>query len=167
MALTRWVPLTALLVAAGSLTAGFAAQASAIDERIEGFVQADSTGRVDVAEATGYAANGSVDRIYLVLEPTFSHASVDLDDLGVAGPRGDLGIAETKALRDDDGSLEEGVLEGADLVQVQLLLESGMEKGEERTLALQLTDRQQGDELHLSTPAALEDGYTRLDADLR
>jgi acylphosphatase len=154
------LPLTALLVTAGCLAAGFAVEASALDQRIEGFVDVNDDAHVDVVEATGQGDEGEVELVHLTVE-TRAGGPVDLDTLDVRTDEGSLAPLDVHAIRDEDGSLEEKILDGEDLARVVVDLGTPMEPREERTLGLDLAGDE--DPWTLTTPKSLDDGYTRLE----
>lgn len=165
MSLTSTIPLTALLVTGGFLAAGFAAEASALDRHLEGFVEASPEGQIAVTSATGQGDGETIELVHLTVRAD-TPANVDLDALTIRDEADrSLAIVDVHPIRDEDGSLEEGVLDGDDLARLVVHLASPMETNDGHVFGLE--PPHDADELVVETPAALEDGYTRLGFDQR
>lgn len=160
------IPLGALLVTAGFVAAGFAAQASALDQRIEGFIDADPDAQLDVREATGQGEGRTIERVHLTVR-TATSAPANLTQLAVSDDRGHaLTVADVEPIRDEDGSLGHGELDDEDLARIVVDLAHPMEGNEVQGFVLEPSEGS-ATELVVETPAAIEDGYTRLDHDQR
>lgn len=156
------IPLGALLVTAGFVAAGFAAQASALDQGLEGLVDVQAQTHLDVVEATGEGDGDSVQRLHLTVE-TGTRAPADLSDLEVRDEHGrSLAVVDVHPVRDEDGSLERGHLGPEDVARVVVELAEPMQGNEVQGLVLVLAEGG-ATELVVETPPALEDGYTRLE----
>jgi hypothetical protein len=156
MKLIPSIPLTILVVVGGALTAGLAAEASSLDQRIEGFVPVDDTTLPEATQATGQAANGTIETVHLAIEPA-GPGTVDVAQLSIAG---DAHAETLEPLRDEDGSLAEDRLTESDLARLTVHLGSPMPGGEERTIVLDLGSSTA--EITVRSPRAIEDGYTRM-----
>lgn len=160
------IPLSALLVTAGFVAAGFAAQASALDQHVEGFIDVDAEAHLDVREVTGQGQDGTVELLHLTVQ-TATQAPTNLSRLDVADQEaGTLAIVDVHPIRDEDGSLEHGQLDGEDMARIVVDLAEPMQGNEVQGLVLDPADGE-AIELVVETPAAIEDGYTRLDHDQR
>lgn len=149
----------ALIVVGGCLAAGFAAEASALDQRIGDFIPVDDATLLEAEQATGEADNGSIDVVHLAVE-TAGPGTVNVTELAVADGQETV-ATELEALRDEDASLETGILDGSDLARVTVSLASPVEGGEERTLVLTDGDGTQTP-VTLRAPTAVQDGFTRM-----
>lgn len=160
------IPLAALLVTAGFLAAGFAAHASALDQRIHAFVPVDASPALAVVDAVGESDGDAIDRLHLSVEVA-SGASADVSELAVEDEHGALAILELRGVRDADDSLDGDRLDDRDLARVTVELATPMDAGEERHLRIDLGEHGRATELVVTAPAALDDGYTRLDVEHR
>lgn len=160
---TPSIPLMALVVVAGALAAGIAADASALDQRIDGLFPVSDTTSLAATQATGQGTNGTVDTVHLAIEPAGA-GQVDLEALSVIDAEGRELATELKPLRDEDGSLAAGVLGEGDLARLSVSLASPMEGGEERILVFD-DGTASPVEVTITAPPALEDAYTRLALD--
>jgi hypothetical protein len=160
VALNPSIPLAALLATGGFLAAGFAADASALDQRLDGFVDARPTAHLDVDQATGQGDGETIQLLHLTVDtPT----QVNLTRLAVEdGDQRASPVLDVHPIRDEDGSLANDVLDADDRARLVVDLATPMEEREQWTLTLDLAHG--GEEtLVVETPAALDDGYTRLD----
>jgi hypothetical protein len=158
MSPTRAIPLMALVVVGGCLAAGFVAEASALDQRIRGFIPVDGGAEPEVAQATGEVHNGSIATVHLALETGAGPA--DVGNLTVVGEDGRELAAELEPLRDEDGSLDEGRLDGSDLARLTVELASPMEGREERTLGIASPATETA--VTLGAPASIDGGFDEL-----
>lgn len=156
------IPLGALLVTAGFVAAGFVAQASALDQGIGGLVDVQAEAHLDVVEATGEGDGEAVQRLHLTVE-TGTRATANLSDLEIRDEHDrSLTVVDVHPTRDEDGSLEHGLLGGEDVARLVVELAEPMQGNEVQGLVLVLAEG--GDtELVVETPPAIEDGYTRLE----
>lgn len=169
------IPVAVVLLTTGALGVGAASQVTEVPADLEDHLDRlladtmqDLTVRwLEVPAANGIAANGTVTEADLLVRLSGGAETVHLPDAVVLGEDGDQReLVNVTAIRDEDGSVEEGTITREDLVRVQIALEEPMREDEERTLLVEEPGKATL-ELVLTSPRSIQGQHPTLDVDVR
>lgn len=119
---------------------------------------------LEITDGQGYAEDDEVVRLRLLADPASIQGSMEVDPLVVIDSRGNrTQVTGFEAVRDDDGSLEEGVMTSEDLVRLKVNLTTPIPSDESRRITFH---HPEGPAIQwgFSTPRNLDSGWNSLDS---
>lgn len=136
---------------------------AAIDDAVDRSLRDLTVGWLEVVDARAHVQDGTSHEVELVVRLDGAATSVDTDALVVTttGPT-DASLDAIEALRDADGSLEDGHLDRRDLARLTVDLDQPLTGDETLTLTLHDTGKTPLT-IQVTTPATLSEPYTALE----
>lgn len=117
---------------------------------------------LDFTDGRGYAEDGKVRRLRIMADPASIQGSMEVDPIVVTqGPGAEANLTGIEAVRDEDGSLEDGVLTPDDLVRFQVTLAEPIPDDTDGSVRFHHPDGPPVD-WQFTTPADLDHGWNEL-----
>lgn len=158
--------LVAIVLAAGVGTSALDVTdqlEEALNATVDSAMRDMAVGWVEVTDAQGRVANGTIVEAELLVRPDGTADSLPLDRIVVERDRaGPVNLTVVDVLRDRDGSLDEDVINEDDLVRISLPLDPPLEA--KQTARFSMHDPTLAPlDLHLTAPGSLAGTYAELD----
>ncbi len=140
---------------------------AAADAALSDALRGLSVGWLEVHGAYATPENGTVHVVNVTVRLSGMMEEVALHDIAVENPDGTTGnLTLEEAIRDKDGSLEEGILNNGDLARISIPLDPGLQTRESVTLTLHHPAASPLS-LELSTPRTMNGNLVELDTHVR